>query len=144
MRVESLGPYRIVDRNGQITSVEPFAYLKSKLEAIARRLPQIRIDDAATIELQAVKLKSMRCSANVYDLPGNAHDAFCIARRRLTRNPAIWRGFKALIMCKSVYSIEGFHTFHTFPTSSGPGLRVGFPGSQPAGQASLPSVARTC
>ncbi len=42
------------------------------------------------------------------------------------------------------YSMDGFHTFQTFPTRSGPGVRVGLPGSQPAGQASFPPVARTC
>ena len=35
-----------------------------------------------------------------------------------------------------------FQTSHTFPTRSGPGLRVGLPGSQPDGVAS--PVARTC
>lgn len=42
------------------------------------------------------------------------------------------------------YSISGFHTSQTLPTRSGPGLRVSFPGSQPAGVASFPPDARTC
>jgi predicted molibdopterin-dependent oxidoreductase YjgC len=31
-----------------------------------------------------------------------------------------------------------FHTSHTLPTRSGPGLRVSFPGFQPEGVASVP------
>lgn len=42
------------------------------------------------------------------------------------------------------HSIDGFQTFQTFPTRSGPGFSVGLPGSQPAGMASLPPLARTC
>jgi hypothetical protein len=41
-------------------------------------------------------------------------------------------------------TISGFQTSHTFPTRSGPGLRVSLPGSHPAGVASAPLVARTC
>lgn len=39
-----------------INGVEPFAYLKATLEAIAAGHRQGRIDDAPTVELQAVKL----------------------------------------------------------------------------------------
>ena len=39
---------------------------------------------------------------------------------------------------------SGFHTFHTLPANSAPGLRVGLPGSQPEGVTSAPPVARTC
>jgi len=37
----------------------------------------------------------------------------------------------------------GFQTFQTFPTRSGPGFRVGFPGVQPDGVASVPLLFRT-
>ena len=37
-----------------------------------------------------------------------------------------------------------FHTFHTFPTRSGLGLRAFLPGFQPEGMASMPFEARTC
>ena len=43
----------------------------------------------------------------------------------------------------SYFSMAGFHTFHTLPTRSGPGLRVGSPGIQPAGVASVPLLVRT-
>jgi len=36
-----------------------------------------------------------------------------------------------------------FQTFQTLPTRSGPGLRTGSPGIQPAGVASVPLLART-
>ncbi len=38
----------------------------------------------------------------------------------------------------------GCQTFQTLPTKSGPGFKVGSPGSHPAGQASAPFVFRTC
>jgi len=41
-------------------------------------------------------------------------------------------------------SMEGFQTFQTFPTSSGPGFRVSFPGRQPEGVASVPLLFLTC
>jgi hypothetical protein len=41
------------------------------------------------------------------------------------------------------FSILGFHTFHTLPTRSGPGLRMRSPGIQPAGVASVPLLERT-
>lgn len=37
-----------------------------------------------------------------------------------------------------------FHSFQTLPTRSGPGFKVVFPGSHPAGQTSLAPVCRTC
>lgn len=42
----------------EINSVEPFAYLKTTLEAVAAGHPQARIDDPAAVELQAVKLNA--------------------------------------------------------------------------------------
>lgn len=42
------------------------------------------------------------------------------------------------------FSIDGFQTFQTLPTSAGPGFSVICPGSQPAGVASVPLLARTC
>mgnify|MGYP000010949589 CR=1 FL=1 len=42
----------------KINGVEPFAYLKARLEAIAAGPPQDRIDDAPPLELPAVKLKN--------------------------------------------------------------------------------------
>ncbi len=44
---------------------------------------------------------------------------------------------------RSAHSIDGFQTSQTLPTRSGPGSRVGLPGSQPAGVASAPPDART-
>jgi hypothetical protein len=50
----------------------------------------------------------------------------------------------AVIYGTGLVSIWGCHTSHTLPTRSGPGFKVGLPGSQPAGVASLPAVALTC
>nr|WP_245510779.1 transposase [Antarcticimicrobium sediminis] len=44
----------------KVNDVEPFAYLKATLEAIAAGHPASRIDDPAPLELRAVKLKA-RC-----------------------------------------------------------------------------------
>lgn len=48
-----------------------------------------------------------------------------------------------IVRIHNLYSMLGFQTSQTLPTRSGPGLSVGFPGSQPAGVASLPPDSRT-
>lgn len=50
----------------KINGIEPFAYLKATLTAIANGHPQSRIDDAAAMELQAVKLSCTCCPATAY------------------------------------------------------------------------------
>jgi len=47
--------------------------------------------------------------------------------------------FRYQLSAINYVSIDGFHTFQTFPTRSGPGFRVGCPGIQPAGVASAGS-----
>ena len=50
----------------KINGIEPFAYLKATLTALANGHPQSRLDEAAALELQAVKLKRPWASGNGY------------------------------------------------------------------------------
>lgn len=50
---------------------------------------------------------------------------------------------RAAISCLRQDLLEGFQTFQTLPTSSGPGLSAGCPGFHPEGVASVPLLART-
>jgi len=40
-----MGTYRVIDRDQQDNGIEPFAYFKPTLTAIASGHPKIRIDD---------------------------------------------------------------------------------------------------
>ena len=86
--------------------------------------------------LRFTRIYQRRPFLSIYCFPDKSDYNILVFFSRIPWWPGAPMGPKNLT--ENVRPYFGFHTFQTLPTRSGPGFRVGSPGCQPAGVASVP------